>query len=73
MKLFLPLLLFYSLTLFAGELSVTVPFSGADLNIAREGFYTSVSIPGMPSMFSPGTPALPIMPVRVALPTGCSN
>lgn len=56
----------------AGELTVSVPFDGTDLNITREGLYTAVYISGMPSMFTPGTPALPIMPVRIALPTGCS-
>lgn len=56
----------------AGELTVSVSFDSAELNITREGLYTAVTIPNMPSMFSPGTPALPIMPVRIALPTGCS-
>ncbi len=65
------ILFLLSLILFAGELSVVVPFDSANLNITREGMYTAVTIPNMPSMFTPGTPALPIMPVRIALPTGC--
>jgi len=56
----------------AGELSVSVPFNSTDLNITREGMYTAVTIPGMPGMFTEGVPALPVMPVRIALPTGCS-
>lgn len=52
------------------EFSVTVPFSSAELRIEREGLFTSVHIPGAPSVLTPGSPALPIMPVRVAVPTG---
>ncbi len=55
----------------AGELTVSVPLQGTDLNIQREGLFTSVTIPGMLSVFNEGSPALPIMPVRIALPTGC--
>ena len=72
MKTLLSVLLFCVFLASAGVLTVEVPFNAADLNIAREGLYTSVTIDNMPSMFSPGTPALPIMPVRIALPTGCS-
>ena len=55
----------------AGVLTVEVPFERGDLRIEREGLFTSVYIPGMPSMLTPGTPALPTVPVKIALPTGC--
>jgi hypothetical protein len=56
----------------AGQLSVTVPFDDTDLSITREGMYTAVTMPGLPGMFTAGVPALPVMPVKIALPTGCS-
>ncbi len=52
------------------EFSVTVPFSADELTIEREGLFTSVHMPGAPSVLTPGSPALPVMPVRVAVPTG---
>ncbi|PIE53310.1 hypothetical protein CSA37_01875 [Candidatus Fermentibacteria bacterium] len=55
----------------AGEFTVSVPVQNAALNVEREGLFTSVTIPGMPSIFAEGSPSLPLMPVRIALPTGC--
>ncbi len=55
----------------AGELTVTVPFDGSTVNLSREGIYDGVSADGLPYIAYEGAPCLPIMPVRVALPTGC--
>ncbi len=57
---------------YAGELTVSVPFDASGISISREGLYTSVTMYNTPSMFSVGAPALPVMPVKIALPTGCS-
>jgi len=56
----------------AGELTVTVPFDAADLTLSAEGVYTAVSAEGLPFINTGGAPCLPMMPVRVALPTGCA-
>jgi len=55
----------------AGELTLSVPFDISELNVRSEGLFTSVFISGMPSIFTEGSPALPVMPVKIALPTGC--
>ena len=55
----------------AGEFTVTVPFDQEGLRITREGMYDAVSVPGLPTVFTEGAPWLPLMPVRIALPTGC--
>ncbi len=55
----------------AGEFTVTIPFDQASVRITREGTYDAVTIPGLPSVFTEGAPCLPLMPVKVAMPTGC--
>ena len=56
----------------AGELTVTVPFDRADVSLTSEGIYTAVTASRLPYIIHEGAPCLPIMPVRIALPTGCS-
>lgn len=55
----------------AGEFTVSVTFDRADVLIEREGVYDAVAVPGLPSVATPGAPMLPLMPVKIALPTGC--
>ncbi len=55
---------------FAGEFTVTVPFSASDVEIREMANYTAVSIPGVAAISDIGAPALPAMNTRVALPAG---
>ena len=55
----------------AGELTVTIPFDAGQVQLSTEGVYTGVAVPGMPSISIEGLPCLPLVPVRVAIPTGC--
>ena len=54
-----------------GEFTVTVPFDQTGLSLSAEGIYTAVTAEGLPYISTSGAPCLPIMPVRVAMPTGC--
>ncbi|MCD4706905.1 MAG: T9SS type A sorting domain-containing protein [Candidatus Sabulitectum sp.] len=54
----------------AGEFTVNVPLSTSDVDISRMGNYTSVTIPGTPSIGIIGAPALPVMNTPIALPAG---
>ena len=54
---------------FAGEFTVTVPFS-SDVRIENMAEYTAVTIPGVPSINTLGAPALPVMNTPIALPFG---
>jgi hypothetical protein len=56
----------------AGELTVTVPFDGGEVALSAEGIYTAVTVDGLPFIMEEGAPCLPMIPVRVALPTGCA-
>ncbi|MEN8207998.1 MAG: C25 family cysteine peptidase [Candidatus Fermentibacteria bacterium] len=55
----------------AGEFTVTVPFDQTSISLTEEGIYTAVTVEGLPYITTSGAPCLPIMPVRVAMPTGC--
>jgi len=55
---------------YAGEFTVDVPFSAADVEIGEMGSYTTVFIPGTPSMDAIGVPTLPVVTTAVALPAG---
>ncbi|MBN1433335.1 hypothetical protein JW921_01155, partial [Candidatus Fermentibacterales bacterium] len=55
----------------AGELVVDIPFDASLVSIENLGVYTGVTVPGLGLLNREGFPALPYMPVRVALPTGC--
>lgn len=55
----------------AGELTVTVPFDRSEVELTEEGLYTVVAVGNLPNIVKEGSPYLPVMPVRVALPTGC--
>jgi hypothetical protein len=54
----------------AGEFTVTIPFDPGTVRITREGSYDAVEVPGLPTVFTEGAPRLPVMPAKVALPTG---
>ncbi|MCK5132805.1 MAG: T9SS type A sorting domain-containing protein [Candidatus Sabulitectum sp.] len=58
-----------SLTM-AGEFTVNVPFSPSDVEITQMANYTSVTIPGTPSIGRIGAPALPLINTPIALPAG---
>ena len=64
-------LLLAAVPLTASELTVDVPFDQSRVSLEDAGPYTRVSVRGLPSFHGEGLPALPIMPVRIALPTGC--
>ena len=51
---------------------MTIPFDAADVQFQDMGPYTAVNVPGALPITRPGAPALPVITVRVALPTGCS-
>ena len=70
LRVFTVLLCIASVSL-SGELIVTVPFDGSEVCLVDEGVYTAVVIDGLPAINTEGAPCLPIMPIRVALPTGC--
>ena len=72
MKKLIPVLLAASALAAAGEVTVTVPFSTSDVSLVQEGVYTAVVAEGLPVIPTEGVPCLPVMPVRVALPTGCA-
>jgi len=55
-----------------GEFTVTIPFNQSDISLVQEGIYTAVTAEGLPYISTGGAPCLPIMPVRVAMPTGCA-
>jgi hypothetical protein len=64
-------LLLAAVPLAASELTVDVAFDQSRVSLDDAGPYTRVSVQGLPSYHGEGLPALPIMPVRIALPTGC--
>ncbi|MGM0627608.1 MAG: C25 family cysteine peptidase, partial [Candidatus Fermentibacterota bacterium] len=65
------ILLLAAVPLAASELTVDIPFDQTRVCLDDAGPYTKVSVQGLPSYHGEGLPALPIMPVRIALPTGC--
>lgn len=67
MKLFLIIAL-ASASVFAGELTVTVPFDGASVEMTEFAGYTTVTSPETYPISTIGAPALPVLPVQVALP-----
>lgn len=72
MRVFLVcILLLAAVPLAASELTVDIPFDQSRVSLDDAGPYTRVSVRGLPSYHGEGLPALPIMPVWVALPTGC--
>jgi len=66
----LSLLLIPALCL-AGVMTVGVPVSPADLDIADNGALTSVYHPDGYLTLTEGLPCLPVVPFKVALPAGC--
>ena len=50
---------------------VNIPMNPAQLSIDDKGVYTSVTHPQAYTTYTPGAPSLPILPVQLALPTGC--
>lgn len=72
MKALLSVLLVLATAASSGELTVTIPFDPGTVSVTREGMFDAVEVPGLPFVFTEGAPCLPLMPVRIALPTGCS-
>jgi len=62
------LVILASATAFAGELTVTVPFDGSSVSMTDLAGYTTVSSPSTYPLSTIGAPALPVLPVHVALP-----
>ena len=69
-RLLLSVLLLTGLPVLAGQLTVNVPLDPSAISFEDAGVYTRVVGAGMGLTGSEGQPALPSMPVRVALPTG---
>ena len=67
-KIFI-LVVIASATAFAGELTVTVPFDGSTVTMTEFAGYTTVTSPATYPLSIIGAPALPVLPVQVALPT----
>lgn len=62
------LVILASATAFAGELTVTVPFDGSSVTMTDFAGYTTVTSPSTYPLSIIGAPALPVLPVQVALP-----
>ncbi len=56
---------------FAGSMIVNIPLDPAQISVVDRGVCTSVTHPEGYTIYSPGVPDLPVVPVQVALPTGC--
>ncbi len=67
MRLILSTLLL-SAVVFAGELTVTVPFDGGSISMNEFAGYTMITSPETHPMTTVGSPALPVLPVCIALP-----
>lgn len=52
-------------------MEVAIPFDPSSVSLAQNGVFTAPRIPGMSLIEVEGQPCLPVMPVRIALPTGC--
>lgn len=59
-----------SAAVFAGELTVTVPFDGGSVSLVEFAGYTTVTSPETYPITTLGSPALPVLPVSIALPAG---
>ncbi|MCK4805994.1 MAG: hypothetical protein KAT09_00035 [Candidatus Aegiribacteria sp.] len=68
---FVAVLFLLSETISASSMIVNVPLNPAQLSINNRGVYTSVTHPQAYTTYTPGAPSLPILPVQLALPTGC--
>jgi hypothetical protein len=68
---FVVVLFLLSATVSAGSMIVNVPMDPAQLSIDDMGVYTSVTHSLAYTTYTPGAPSLPILPVQLALPTGC--
>ena len=62
------MLLLLSAMAYCGELTVIVPFDGSSVSMNSYAGYTSLYSPETHPMNRPGAPALPVLPVQVALP-----
>ena len=56
-----------------GTYTQTLAFSERDLTCSRIGNYDLVALAGARWMDQPGAPRLPLVPVRIALPSGAAN
>lgn len=68
---FVVVLFLLSVTLSAGNMIVNIPLNSAQISISDRGVYTTVTHPEAYTTYTPGAPSLPILPVQLALPTGC--
>lgn len=56
---------------YASEVTLNIPFDETELTITSMDTFIKVIVPGLPSTGIVGFPSLPVMPVRIAMPTGC--
>ncbi|MCD4701794.1 MAG: T9SS type A sorting domain-containing protein [Candidatus Aegiribacteria sp.] len=56
---------------YASEISINIPFNETEIRITNMDSFMEVTAPGFPSTDIVGFPSLPVMPVRIAMPTGC--
>lgn len=56
----------------AGELELEIPFDPGSVELLEDGICTMPVFTGMSLVEVDGLPRLPVLPVRVALPTGCA-
>jgi len=68
---FLVVLILLPAFISAGSMIVNIPLDPAQLSIDARGVYTSVTHLQAYTTYTPGSPSLPILPVQLALPTGC--
>jgi hypothetical protein len=58
-------------TVSAGRMELTIPFDPSSVSLEQDGIFTAPSFTGMSLIEAEGQPRLPVMPARIALPTGC--
>ena len=65
-------LILVTLTVSAGEMTVTVPVNASAIQIEEAGPYTCITGIGMRLTTVVGAPSLPVFTAKIALPTGCA-
>lgn len=54
----------------AGELTLEIPLDASSIELVDQGCFTGVFAPGAGLIETEGAPRLPVVPVRIAMPTG---
>ena len=70
-KILVGMLILMAAVVHAGTVAVSIPIDQSDIEVTHNGPVTSVVHSLGYTTYSPGAPSLPILPVQVALPTGC--